>query len=237
MIDLLTPLKCELDLYLIFTILGISDPADPCTGTVTGCTDSEPSGGDPSKFSFKFNKCSTPTVTSISPNSGNTETTVIISGRGLGSASCPSKVTFGDMVGTGVTSSGSSVQCKISPDNSPGIGVLQTLELKVEKLGYAFIDISNPIQSRFCFESSHTKYWPRERFNCRGYHGNHNRLWFPRQCTGHSGDFRGILCGCEKRDIYRTRSRVSTAVRDSAGRCQGQIFPRNFCYSRLYQFV
>ena len=139
---------------LCFYIPGLHDSIDVCSATITGCNDPEPSGGEPSKFNFKFDKCSTPIATSVSPNIGNTDTSVTILGSGLGSASCPCEVTFGDMFGTEITSTGSNVQIKISPSNFPSIGLLQDLQIKVSELGFAYIDISNPQNRGFALKPS-----------------------------------------------------------------------------------
>ncbi|XP_067676837.1 fibrocystin-L-like isoform X2 [Haliotis asinina] len=120
-----------------------SDPTDTssCPGTIQvipGCTDPEPEVKDATKFNFKFYKCSSPVVTSISKTQGTTGDVITINGSGLSDTECQNEIVIGDSVGVVEDgASGTSVSFMIDPSTSPEIGKLNRLVVRVGNRGYA----------------------------------------------------------------------------------------------------
>ncbi|KAK3107032.1 hypothetical protein FSP39_005622 [Pinctada imbricata] len=146
---------------------GVSAPSDsgPCTGftgKVSGCSDAEPSSGSSSNFNFNLYTCSTPKVTSVTPNKGTTETLITVTGTGFQTTKCRNEVYFGDSKCNVQTSTATSIVCKIDPQTSPSIGILNEVSLRVHNLGNGHINIRNPLLRAFALEPVVTSVTPNQ---------------------------------------------------------------------------
>ncbi|KAK3107766.1 hypothetical protein FSP39_021797 [Pinctada imbricata] len=133
---------------------GVADPVDSSScpmslSTVSGCSDAAPTGGDPTKFTFAFYSCATPTVTAISPNSGTTNTAITITGTGFSSTKCHNEVKFGSNTCIVSSASESEIQCSIDSSTSPQIGVLEEVSFRLQNLGNALIPIASQASRSF----------------------------------------------------------------------------------------
>ncbi|XP_069121982.1 fibrocystin-L-like [Argopecten irradians] len=133
---------------------GVGNPASsgPCVGTlsaISGCSDPAPTGGDATKFNFKFWTCLTPTITSLNRNNGTADDDIILSGTGLSTTNCQNEVSFGSDSCAVSTGTSSSITCRLDSSSSPPIGVQQSLAVRVGNLGNARIAIDGQVTKTF----------------------------------------------------------------------------------------
>lgn len=120
--------------------------AGGCSGDsnpLSNCSVPQPSGGDPTKFNFKFWTCATPVITGLSESNGTVNTNITIGGTGLSNNHCQNEISFGDGKCIGDGNSGTDVMCNIDSSNSPTVGVLQPITVRHNNLGYALVAITN----------------------------------------------------------------------------------------------
>lgn len=127
---------------------GASDPIDNSScGAVTNgtsmCSDSMPTGRDPSKFNFDFWTCSTPIVNLIDFTNGTVQTSITITGDGLSAIDCQNEVSFGDFSCDVTSSDSMAVTCTLSKSGEPELGVLHPLVLRVGNRGHALVNITS----------------------------------------------------------------------------------------------
>ena len=92
------------------------------TSPIPSCQAEGVPGGDLDKFVFSHWECSTPVVTSISPNSGTESDILVISGSGFSSTMCHNDVLIGGQVCDVISSSIDSIQCKVNAGGSMPAG-------------------------------------------------------------------------------------------------------------------
>ncbi|XP_053372863.1 fibrocystin-L-like [Mercenaria mercenaria] len=127
---------------------GAADPSDSsgCKSVTTGidtCSDSQPTGGDSSKFNFAFWTCSTPTVSSIDVNNGTVQTTVTLSGEGFSNTDCQNEISFGAYSCDVTSSSDTMVTCNFAKSEEPDLGVLYPVAVRVGNRGNALVEITS----------------------------------------------------------------------------------------------
>ena len=134
-----------------------------CSGDSTplsNCSVSEPTGGDPTKFNFKFWTCTTPVVTGLSESNGTVNTNITVQGTGLSNNDCQNEITFGDGKCTGDLDSGPDVVCNIDSSNSPAVGLLQPITVRHNNLGYALVAITSVKARSFALMPAVSKVMP-----------------------------------------------------------------------------
>ncbi|XP_061168814.1 fibrocystin-L-like [Saccostrea echinata] len=138
-------------------------PGGVCTGDSTplsNCSVPQPTGGDPTKFNFKFWTCTTPVVTALSENNGTVNTNITLQGTGFSNNDCQNEISFGDGRCVGDKDSGTDVICNIDDANSPSIGVLQPVTVRHNNLGYALVAITGVKSRSFALIPVVTKVMP-----------------------------------------------------------------------------
>ncbi|CAF0756351.1 unnamed protein product [Brachionus calyciflorus] len=97
------------------------------------CTDTT----SPSKGSFKFTHCQSAQITNISPLTVDYDTLLTIEGTGFSSTQCENKVLIGEVECNIVTSSETSITCKLGKNSRLTPNKLYGIELLVDNIGYA----------------------------------------------------------------------------------------------------
>lgn len=136
---------CEKQFLLLF-FLAASNPVDGsnCKSTISSkpsCTDNKATVLDASKFNFAFWTCSTPVVNTVSVNNGTTDTDVVITGEGFSETECQNEVTFGGFKCIVSSSTDQALTCSLESQGEPELGILHQLEMRVQNLGKARINI------------------------------------------------------------------------------------------------
>ena len=83
-----------------------------------GCTAVDPLPSSLASFHFEFSECSTPEVTSISPNVGIKSTILSIKGKEFGPVACSNDVTVGLCECKVLSSSTHMITCQITTNNT-----------------------------------------------------------------------------------------------------------------------
>lgn len=98
------------------------------TSAIPQCPSSAPAlPNNPSFLSFSFWKCSTPEVTSITPNTGSSSTLVTLKGEGFGLANCQNEVKIGSSDCLVQSSAEDKITCVVSTGNQLCAGKLQSV--------------------------------------------------------------------------------------------------------------
>lgn len=108
------------------------------TGVTSDISQCNPSMSTNQHSSFVFRECSTPEVTSISPNIGTSSSVLTIRGRGFGPSSCYSEVTVGSQQCIKLTSSSSVITCRVTTGNTLTAGVPYDVSIRVNNRGNAW---------------------------------------------------------------------------------------------------
>ncbi|OWF48084.1 Fibrocystin-L [Mizuhopecten yessoensis] len=138
--------------YNVTDSTSIPDTTTCCDTTVGRYNCSDPLPVDSSnhtKFQFAFWTCRTPVIDSISRQNGTTNDEILISGNGFSDKSSSNNVTFGDYICKASYSSVSSLACSIDPENKPRIGRPQYIDVLVNNLGYAHVNVEAEISKTF----------------------------------------------------------------------------------------
>ncbi|XP_062574409.1 fibrocystin-L-like [Saccostrea cucullata] len=138
-------------------------PGGVCMGDsspLSNCSVPQPTGGDPSKFYFKFWTCTTPIVTALSESNGTVNTNITVQGTGFSNNDCQNEISFGDGKCVDDKDSGPDVVCNIDSANSPSIGVLQPITVRHNNLGYAVVAITGLRSRSFALIPVVTKVMP-----------------------------------------------------------------------------
>lgn len=88
-------------------------------------------------------------MTSFDKSQGTATDTITISGYGFSTTKCNNEVTFGDATCSVTSATDSSLQCSIDPSNSPAVGLMQDINVRVNNRGNAIIAISGQASRTF----------------------------------------------------------------------------------------
>ena len=105
-----------------FPVAGSSDCQSGVINSIPHCTPTDPLPSNQSSFSFKFWQCSTPEVTSISPNSGTSSTLLTLTGKGFGLINCQNEVKIGSSYCTIQSSAEDKITCLVTSGNQLSSG-------------------------------------------------------------------------------------------------------------------
>ncbi|XP_061189118.1 fibrocystin-L-like [Saccostrea echinata] len=145
------------------TTSGVADPAaTSCeiTSTISGCTDAPATGGSAGKFHFSFEKCQSPTVSSISHDQGHAVQDITLTGAGFGAKSCQHQIDMGDYSCSPSSASASSLVCNVDGTTKPEVGVMKEIQLSVQNRGYALL--ATPKVATFVLLPHISSYTPQE---------------------------------------------------------------------------
>ncbi|GFN92114.1 fibrocystin-l, partial [Plakobranchus ocellatus] len=127
----------------------LSSACSSVTQQLRGCSDSASLSSVSGKFNFRFLKCYSPYVDSISTNNGTVDDVITLTGNGFGTETCQNEVKFAGAACDTATSTSSSIGFRIADGDSPPVGVLHEFETRVSNLGYAIVAIRNNADKRF----------------------------------------------------------------------------------------
>lgn len=99
-----------------------SDCQSGVTSAIPQCASTEPLPNNQSSLSFTFWKCSTPEVTSISPNIGTSSTLLTIKGKGFGLINCQNEVKIGPRDCVVQSSAADKITCLVITGNQLSAG-------------------------------------------------------------------------------------------------------------------
>lgn len=192
-----------------------------------------------SGFSFKTSKCSTPEVSSISPNQGTYHQAIHIQGQGFGNVSCAIEVTVGKEPCPVVNSSDTDIFCQLSSDSQLPVGVPHLVRLKVNNLGEATVTIQKEMDRRFVLLPVIDWFWPRigstngfSRLNIHGSGFSDGTVTVAgRSCETLSSNYTHITCDTSRSSInsgevvYQSGSIRSTCHSDCDYEYSSDITP------------
>ncbi|KAH9512877.1 Fibrocystin-L, partial [Bulinus truncatus] len=116
---------------------------------MSGCVDSVSLTESTDHFQFKFLKCYSPYIDSISLDHGTFSDVISFSGKGLGTEACQNEVIYGTSKCVITSSTETSINLTISAEKQPPIGELLEFSPRVVNLGYALIAIPRDAGRRF----------------------------------------------------------------------------------------
>ncbi|XP_060949378.1 PKHD1 like 1, tandem duplicate 1 [Limanda limanda] len=123
----------------------VARDAPQCVATPQCPGTNQTSGG----FSFSTSPCSTPTVTSISPNQGTYHQLIHIQGSGLSDTACANEVSVGDQPCHVINSSQSEIFCRLGAGSELAVGVALPVSVRVNNLGTAIVAVPTELARRF----------------------------------------------------------------------------------------
>lgn len=127
----------------------------------SSCSEPRPTvSTNDTNFQFDFSSCLTPVVNKVSRQNGTTKDDIVLSGRGFSEKRCASDINFGDYMCKVTDSSFSTVTCNIEATNQPRIGRPQYVQYLVRNVGFAQINISQPMLRSFTLYPSVTSVSP-----------------------------------------------------------------------------
>ncbi|XP_026156055.1 fibrocystin-L-like [Mastacembelus armatus] len=100
-------------------------------------------------LSFTALACSTPTVSSITPNQGSYHQVIHIQGTGLSDTACANEVSIRDQPCQVINSSQTEINCQLSPESELPIGVPLPISVRVNNLGNGIIAVPKELERRF----------------------------------------------------------------------------------------
>ncbi|CAH1788932.1 unnamed protein product [Owenia fusiformis] len=109
----------------------------PVTASVSGCTEEDVVSTNSDLFEFTFSQCSTPSISSISPNSGTSETDITITGEGFGPEICQNEVKIGAQDCVVSSSSETEIMCRLDPNGVHEVGTSYPVTVRVNNRGTA----------------------------------------------------------------------------------------------------
>ncbi|XP_041477742.1 fibrocystin-L-like isoform X1 [Lytechinus variegatus] len=123
---------------------GVTAPTSQpgCEGdsaAIQGCTDNEPDASPEDVFTVTYSSCHTPTVTSISPNTGTAGVQLNITGTGFSSVPCEVEVLVGGQPCSVTSASSTLVQCDLETGDVLETGELLGVSVNIKNLGFAQI--------------------------------------------------------------------------------------------------
>lgn len=129
--------------FSLFSRLGVPDPSGgACPGEISpisGCSVTEPTASDSSRFAFAFWECSTPEVNQIAPVQGTGEDDIVLTGSGFGTTDCQNTVTLGGHPADVTGSSAGQVTVKLDPSEEVPAGKILPVKVRVGNRGNALI--------------------------------------------------------------------------------------------------
>ena len=112
------------------------------------------------RFDFTYSECSTPTVSSVTPPEGTSETIITVVGHGFSNESCHNQVTFGSHVCEVISSNESAITCQLSTAEHPNAGIPLHVSVKVLNRGFAFVRANAGDATYFVLKPSVTSLSP-----------------------------------------------------------------------------
>ena len=131
------------------------------TDPITGCTGSPPTQAA-SIFSYAFWDCSTPTVNDISPVNGTTNTDITLTGSGFSTLDCQNVISVGGHTCAVVSSSESSVVCRVGANQGATSGTLHDVAVQVSNRGNALNTVRGHRNRKFALMPSVSSVSPAE---------------------------------------------------------------------------
>lgn len=110
-----------------------SDCQKGVDSAIPQCSIQGPLQSNPASLSFTFWNCSTPEVTSISPNNGTSSTILTIKGKGFGAPKCLNEVKIGSTDCVVQSSTENEIKCLVSPGNQLIAGTFLFLEPSISR--------------------------------------------------------------------------------------------------------
>ncbi|KAM4026998.1 fibrocystin-L isoform 2-T2 [Anomaloglossus baeobatrachus] len=98
---------------------------------------------------FGFSDCYSPTITSITPNSGTIYDSITINGTGFSNLTCANQVLVGKYPCVVSSADENTMTCTVDPQDSMNIGVAEMVSLTVNNLGNAINTLRNEMDRRF----------------------------------------------------------------------------------------
>ncbi|XP_073535878.1 fibrocystin-L [Phyllobates terribilis] len=98
---------------------------------------------------FGFSNCYSPTITSITPNSGTIHDSITINGTGFSNLTCANQVLVGKYPCVVSSADENTLTCKVDPQDSMDIGVAEMVSLTVNNLGNGINTLRNEMDRRF----------------------------------------------------------------------------------------
>jgi len=111
-----------------------SDCQSGVTSAIPQCAAADPLPTNQPTLRFTFWKCSTPEVTSISPNSGSSSTVLSIKGKGFGVDKCLNEVKIGSHDCVVQSSSGSEITCLVTTGNQLTAGKMVVMTTNITQI-------------------------------------------------------------------------------------------------------
>ena len=110
------------------------------TDSIPGCNSShEAQSSNNDRFDFTYSECSTPTVSSVTPYQGTSDTIITVHGHGFSNESCHNKVTFSKHECEVISSNDTAITCILSTAEDPIAGEALHVTVNVLNRGYAFV--------------------------------------------------------------------------------------------------
>ncbi|CAJ0956150.1 unnamed protein product [Ranitomeya imitator] len=126
-----------------------STTASDCVTPDPDCPELPSSPVSNTSIWFGFSDCYSPTITSITPNSGTIHDPITINGTGFSNLTCANQVLVGKYPCVVSSATENSLTCKVDPQDSMDIGVAEMVSLTVNNLGNGINTLGNEMDRRF----------------------------------------------------------------------------------------
>ncbi len=122
----------------------------PNTDPIENCTTPQPvNSNDNGMFNFAFWDCFTPVITDISPNQGEPDAVITLTGYGFGTETCQNEITINDYNCDPQSANETHVQCVIDTEDTFPVGRYDTVYMNVFGKGDAINAVTSPVGRTF----------------------------------------------------------------------------------------
>ncbi|XP_038045747.1 fibrocystin-L-like [Patiria miniata] len=133
---------------------GVTAPVSPdaCPGgdtTISECDTPMSAGDDANSFYFAYWICSTPVITKVTPNQGDSSANVTIQGTGFSTVKCENEIFVGDFSCDVQSSTDTELTCLIDPAGSMSVGEPRLVSVVVKNRGQALNQIGSTAEQGF----------------------------------------------------------------------------------------